>query len=53
MTTQSSAHSLFERARLRGSEENRERLINGEEVKKELQPSTKKSYGRALKLWKQ
>jgi hypothetical protein len=50
MPTQSSAYDHFERARLRGSEEYKELIINGEEVKKELQPSTKKNYGRTLAL---
>ncbi|OCK87381.1 uncharacterized protein K441DRAFT_682617 [Cenococcum geophilum 1.58] len=53
MSTQGSAHSLFERARLRGSERNKDLLVNGEEVKKELQPSTKGNYTRALALWQE
>jgi hypothetical protein len=53
MAIQSSAHNLFEWARLRDSEEREDLIINGEEVKKELQPSTKKNYSRALALWQQ
>lgn len=52
MSTQASAHNLFERAQLRGSEQNKN-LINGEEVKKELQQSTKGNYTRALALWQE
>lgn len=33
MTTQSSAYNLFERARLRDSEQNKELPINGEEIR--------------------
>jgi hypothetical protein len=32
MPTQSSAHNLFERAQLRGSEKNKDLIINGEEA---------------------
>jgi hypothetical protein len=47
MPPQSSAHNLFERARLRGSEKNKG-IVDGEEVKKELQPGTKGNCHRAL-----
>jgi hypothetical protein len=50
MATQSSAHKFFQRAQLRDSEQNKELIINGEKVKKELQPCTKRNYTRALKL---
>lgn len=47
-----SVQSLFERARLRGSKEDKD-IINGEEIKTELQPSTKSGYRHALALWQQ
>lgn len=52
MTKPKSARDFFERARIKGSESNKE-SINGEEVKKELQDATKRGYRRALALWGQ
>jgi hypothetical protein len=50
MTKRNSARDFFERARIKGSESNKE-SINGEEVRKELQDATKRGYRRALALW--
>ena len=52
MANRNSGQSLFERARARGSEINKE-SINGEAVKRELQEATKRNYRRALALWDQ
>ena len=52
MAKLNSARNFFERARMKGSESNRD-TINGEEVKKELQEATKCGYRRALALWYQ
>jgi hypothetical protein len=52
MEREDSATSLFKRARARGCEKSKG-TINGEEVRKELQPITKKGYHRSLKLWQQ
>jgi hypothetical protein len=49
MAEQNSAKSSFDRARARGSENNKD-SVNDEEVKKELQEATKRGYSRALKL---
>jgi len=49
MPTLNSAEGFFQRARERGSE-NKTDIIN-DEVKKELQPGTKKNYSRALAIW--
>lgn len=51
MTKSKSARDFFERARIKGSESNKE-SINGEEVK-ELQDATKRGYRWALALWDQ
>lgn len=45
-----SAGSFFERARIKGSESNKD-TVNGEEVKKELSDSMKCGYRRSLALW--
>jgi hypothetical protein len=52
MAKQNSAKNFFERARAKGSENNKD-SINGEEVKRELQEATKRGYRRALTLWHQ
>ena len=44
-----SVAEFFQRAREKGTEENKE-IVNDEEVKKELQPGTKRNYRRALAL---
>ena len=52
MERPNSARNFFERARIKGSESNKD-TVNGEEVKKELQDATKRGYRRALALWHQ
>jgi hypothetical protein len=52
MPTLNLAEGLFKRARERGSEIKTD-IVNDDEVKKELQPGTKKNYCRALALWNQ
>ena len=52
MSMPSSAEAFFRRARQKGSENNKD-IINGVEIKKELQPGTKRNYCRALALWHQ
>jgi hypothetical protein len=49
MSKPSSAEVFFRRARQKGSENNKD-IINGVEIKKELQSGTKKNYYRALAL---
>ena len=49
MPTLNSTEDFFKRARERGSEIETD-IINDDEVKKELQPGTKKNYRRALAL---
>jgi len=50
MPTSNSTEDFFKRARERGSEIETD-IVNDDEVKKELQPGTKKNYCRALALW--
>jgi hypothetical protein len=45
-----SVQDLFERARHRGSEQETA-IVNGDEVRKELELATRKNYTRALGLW--
>jgi len=52
MPTLNSTEDFFKRARERGSEIETD-IVNDDEVKKELQPGTKKNYRRALVLWHQ
>jgi hypothetical protein len=52
MEREDSATALFKRARARGCEKSKG-IINGEEVREELQPITRKGYRRSLKLWQQ
>jgi hypothetical protein len=52
MPTSNSTEDFFKRARERGSEIETD-IVNDDEVKKELQPGTKKNYCRALALWHQ
>lgn len=47
-----SVAEFFQRAREKGAKENKE-IVNNEEVKKELQPGTKRNSRRALALWQQ
>jgi hypothetical protein len=49
MAKQNSAKNFFERARAKGSENNKD-SVNGDEVKKELQEATKRPYRRAMAL---
>lgn len=49
MVNRNSAQSFFKLAQARGSENNKE-SINREQVKRELQEGTKRSYRRALAL---
>ena len=49
MAQLNSARNFFERARIKGSESNKD-TVNGEEVKKELSDSTKRGYRRSLAL---
>jgi hypothetical protein len=46
------AEAFFRRARQKGAENNKD-IINDVEIKKELQPATKRGYRRALVLWHQ
>lgn len=52
MAQLNSARNFFERARIKGSESNKD-TVNGEEVKKELSDSTKNGYRRSMALWNQ
>jgi len=56
MPKRKSIDDFFKRARGRDSENNKD-IVNGEgrgrEVRKELQPGTKKNYHRSLALWRQ
>jgi hypothetical protein len=52
MAEQNQAKNFFERARAKGSENNKDNS-NGEEVKRELQEAMKSGYRLALKLWYQ
>ena len=52
MSTQSLVDKIFKRARQRGCENNKD-IINGNEIQKELQSSTKSKYSYALfEIWK-
>ena len=48
----SSAKIFFERARVKGSESNKD-TVNGEEIKKDLQEATIRAYRRSMALWDQ
>ena len=52
MTKKKSPKDFFKQARDKGSESNKD-IVNGEEVRKKLQPKTEKSYARMLELWNQ
>jgi hypothetical protein len=43
---------FFQKARDKGSESNKD-IVNGDEIRKKLQPKTEKNYTYALKLWHQ
>jgi hypothetical protein len=50
MLKPNSAEALFRRARQKGAENNKD-IIDDVEIKKELQPATKRGYRRALAFW--
>jgi hypothetical protein len=52
MPKRKSPKDFFQRARDKGSESNKD-IVNGDEIRKKLQPKTEKNYTRALKLWHQ
>ena len=50
MPKKKSPEEFFQRARKKGSDISKG-IVNGDEVRKELQPKTGKNYARALGLW--